>query len=302
MNVSAGKIQLTNFDDLFQTHHPSEADAEQVQELPLSDLYSFKKHPFKVKDDEKMRETVESIKQYGVLVPGIVRPRPEGGYEIIAGHRRKRGSELAGKTTMPVIVRKLDDDAATIIMVDSNIQRENILPSEKAWAYKMKLEALKHQGERTDLTSARAVPKLSARDQVAQDAGEKSGMAVTRYISLTKLISGLLDLVDEGKISVNAAADYLSGLTQKEQDNLLTVMKENGIPTVGILSKLPQYSKEGKLTKAVIYNLLSEGQPVPQKVTIKADKIKQYFPPTYTARQIEEVIFSLLDNWIAHHV
>ena len=187
MKRSAGKIQLTGFDDLFHTKDEAEASGERVQEIPLSELFSFKDHPFHVRDDEAMQQTADSIAKYGVLVPGIVRPRQEGGYEIVAGHRRKRGSELAGKSTMPVIVRDLDDDEATIIMVDSNLQRERILPSEKAFAYKMKLEALKHQGKRWDITSAPAVQKLTARDKIAQDAGEKSGMAVARYISLTKL-------------------------------------------------------------------------------------------------------------------
>ena len=182
MKSSAAKIQMTGFQDLFQVGGEAEASGERVQEISLAELFPFKDHPFQVRDDDAMRETAESIAKYGVLVPGIVRPRLEGGYEIVAGHRRKRGSELAGRETMPVLVRALDDDEATIIMVDSNLQREKILPSEKAFAYKMKLEALKHQGQRLDLTSAPAVPKLTAREKIAQDAGEKSGMAVTRYI------------------------------------------------------------------------------------------------------------------------
>ncbi len=185
MKSSAGKIQLAGFSDLFQTSDEAAANGERVQEISLADLFPFKNHPFQVRDDEAMQKTVESIARSGVLSPGIVRPRPKGGYEIIAGHRRKRGSELAGRDTMPVIVRDLDDDEATIIMVDSNLQREKLLPSEKAFAYKMKLEAMKHQGKRRDLTSAPAVPKLTAREKIAQDAGEKSGMTVTRYISLT---------------------------------------------------------------------------------------------------------------------
>ena len=190
MRSSANKIQLAGFADLFQSGGEAEANGEQVQEISLAELFPFKDHPFRVRDDEAMQETADSIAKYGVLVPGIVRPRSEGGYEIIAGHRRKRGSELAGKETMPVLVRELDDDEATIIMVDSNLQREKILPSEKAFAYRMKLEAIKHQGQRSDLTLVRGVPKLPAREQIAKDAGEKSGVAVTRYIWLTKLISG----------------------------------------------------------------------------------------------------------------
>ena len=185
------KIQLAGFDDLFQTGGKAEANGEQVQEVPLAELFPFKDHPFQVRDDEAMQKTMESIARSGVLSPGIVRPRKEGGYEIIAGHRRKRGSELAGKTTMPVLIRTLDDDEATIIMVDSNLQREKILPSEKAFAYKMKMEALKHQGKRQDLTCERGVHKLKSRDRIAQEAGESCGLNVTRYIALTKLIPPL---------------------------------------------------------------------------------------------------------------
>ena len=195
MKSSASKIQLAGFDDLFQTGGKAEANGEQVQEVPLAELFPFKDHPFQVRDDEAMQKTMESIARSGVLSPGIVRPRKEGGYEIIAGHRRKRGSELAGKTTMPVLIRTLDDDEATIIMVDSNLQREKILPSEKAFAYKMKMEALKHQGKRQDLTCERGVHKLKSRDRIAQEAGESCGLNVTRYIALTKLIPPLLALL-----------------------------------------------------------------------------------------------------------
>lgn len=237
MKSSASKIQMAGFDSLFQSGNPS--GAEQVQEIPSSELHPFKNHPFQVRDDEAMQETAESIAQYGVLVPGIARPRPEGGYELIAGHRRKHGSELAGKTTMPVLIRELDDDEAAIILVDSNLQREKLLPSEKAWAYKMKLEAIKHQGERRDLTLARGVPKLNAREQIAQDAGEKSGMAVTRYISLTKLIPPLLALVDGGKFSVSAAADYLSDMPETEQHAFLNAMEQLDIsPSKNQLAKI----------------------------------------------------------------
>ena len=205
MKSSASKIQLTGYDALFQINEPAKANGDLVQEVPLSELFPFKNHPFQVRDDESMQKTVESIARSGVLSPGIVRPRPEGGYEIIAGHRRKRGSELAGKTAMPVLIRTLDDDEATIIMVDSNLQREKILPSEKAFAYKMKLEALKHQGKRRDLTSEPAVPKLTAREKIAQDAGENCGLTVTRYIALTRLIPPLLALVDEDKLAISTA-------------------------------------------------------------------------------------------------
>ena len=217
MKSSASKIQLTGYDALFQTSRPAEANGNLVQEVPLSELFPFKNHPFQVRDDEAMQKTVESIARSGVLSPGIVRPRSEGGYEIIAGHRRKRGSELAGKTTMPVLIRMLDDDEATIIMVDSNLQREKIQPSEKAFAYNMKLEALKHQGKRRDLTSEPAVPKLTAREKIAQDAGENCGLTVTRYIALTRPIPPLLALVDEDKLAVSTAADYISDLAKQEQ-------------------------------------------------------------------------------------
>ena len=292
MRSSAGKIELTGFDDLFQT------GGETVQEVPLSELFPFKEHPFHVRDDEAMQKTVDSIARSGVLSPGIVRPRPEGGYEIIAGHRRKRGSELAGKATMPVLVRDLDDDEATIIMVDSNLQREKILPSEKAFAYKMKVDALKHQGARNDRTSARGVPKLQARDQVALDAGEKSHMAVTRYISLTKLIPSLLTMVDEEKLSVSTAADYISVLTEDEQIDLASVMDKLGvIPVKGQLAKIKEQSKAGTLTITVIEAILSEGRPATVQVVLKQARLSQFFPQTYTAQQMEEVIVSLLEAW-----
>ena len=298
MKSSAGKIQLSSFDDLFHTKDEAEANGERVQEVPLSELFPFKDHPFHVRDDEAMQQTADSIAKYGVLVPGIVRPRQEGGYEIVAGHRRKRGSELAGMETMPVLVRALDDDEATIIMVDSNLQREKILPSEKAFAYKMKVAALKHQGARYDRTSARGVPKLQAREQVALDAGEKSRMTVTRYISLTKLIAPLLTLVDEDKLSVSAAADYISALTEQDQTDLASVMdKLNVIPTKGQLVKIKEHSKTGTLNGTVIEALLSSERPAAVQVILKQSRLRQYFPQSYTAQQMEEVIVSLLETW-----
>jgi len=298
MKSSAAKIQLTGFDDLFQGSGEAEVKGERVQEIPLADLFPFKNHPFQVRDDEAMRKTVESIARSGVLSPGIVRPRPEGGYEIIAGHRRKRGSELAGRDTMPVIVRDLDDDEATIIMVDSNLQRERILPSEKAFAYKMKLEAMKHQGKRRDLTCERGVHKLKSRDQIAQDAGEKSGMTVARYIALTKLIPTLLVMVDEDKLAVSTAADYLSDLPENEQADLVTVMDKLGvIPVKGQLVKIKEHSKAGTLTIPVIEAILSEGRPAVVQVVLKQARLQQYFPQDYTAQQMEEVIVSLLETW-----
>ena len=298
MKGSASKIQLAGFDDLFQTGGKAEANGEQVQEVPLAELFPFKDHPFQVRDDEAMQKTVESIARSGVLSPGIVRPRKEGGYEIIAGHRRKRGSELAGKTTMPVLIRTLDDDEATIIMVDSNLQREKILPSEKAFAYKMKLEALKHQGKRRDLTSEPAVPKLTAREKIAQDAGENCGLTVTRYIALTRLIPPLLALVDEDKLAVSTAADYISDLAKQEQTNLVSVMdKLNVIPGRGQLAKIKQHSKDDTLTATVIEGLLSAEHPTAVQVVLKQARLHQYFPPSYTSQQMEEVIVSLLEAW-----
>ena len=302
MKSSASKIQLAGFDDLFQTSSEAEANGEQVREVPLTELFPFKDHPFQVRDDEAMQKTVASIARSGVLSPGIVRPRPGGGYEIIAGHRRKRGSELAGRETMPVLIRSLDDDEATIIMVDSNLQREKILPSEKAFAYKMKLEALKHQGQRRDLTSAPAVQKLTSRDKIAQDAGEKSGMAVARYIALTKLIPPLLVLVDEDKLAVSTAADYLSDLSEKEQADLVSVMdKLNVIPGRGQLTKIKQHSKDSTLTITVIEALLKAEHPATVQVVLKQTRLHQYFPQSYTAQQMEEVIVSLLETWSVQH-
>lgn len=296
MKSSAGKIELTGFDDLFQT------GGETVLDIPLSELFPFKNHPFRVQDDEMMRKTVESIARSGVLHPGIVRPRPEGGYEIIAGHRRKRGSELAGRTTMPVFIRELDDDEATIIMVDSNLQREKILPSEKAFAYKMKMEALKHQGQRRDLTSEPAVPKLTAREKIAQDAGESCGLTVTRYIALTKLIPPLLTLVDEDKLSFSTAADYIAILTEQEQTILVSVMDKLGvIPTRNQLVKLKEQRKTETLTIAVIEAILSKGCSATVQVVLKQTRLRQYFPQDYTTQQMEEVIVSLLETWSVQH-
>ena len=274
MKSSAGKIQVTSFQDLFQTGSGAEPDDRTLREIPLSELFPFKNHPFQVRDDEAMQKTVESIARSGVLSPGIVRPRPEGGYEIIAGHRRKRGSELAGKDTMLVFVRELDDDEATIIMVDSNLQREKILPSEKAFAYKMKMEALKHQGKRQDLTSEPAVPKLTAREKIAQDAGEGCGLTVTRYIALTKLIPPLLTLVDEDKLSFSTAADYIAILTEQEQTILASVMDKLGvIPTRSQLVKLKEKRKTEMLTIAVIEAILSEGCPATVQVVLKQTRL-----------------------------
>lgn len=276
----------------------ADTGGEKVIEIPLAELHPFKNHPFKVKDDDAMMETADSIRQYGVLVPAIARPSPEGGYEIIAGHRRHRASELAEKETMPVIVRSLDDDAATIIMVDSNLQREGLLPSERAYAYKMKLEAIKHQGARTDLTSVQVEPKLSARDRVAKDAGERSGVQVTRYIHLTELIPPLLDMVDEKKIAFNPAYE-LSFLTKEEQAQLVETMDyEQATPSLSQAQRMKKLSQIGKLTEDEILKIMSEEKKGDlDKVTFTSDTLRKYFPRSYTPKKMEETIIKLLEQW-----
>lgn len=276
----------------------ADTGGEKVIEIPLAELHPFKNHPFKVKDDDAMMETADSIRQYGVLVPVIARPSPEGGYEIIAGHRRHRASELAEKETMPVIVRSLDDDAATIIMVDSNLQREGLLPSERAYAYKMKLEAIKHQGARTDLTSVQVEPKLSARDRVAKDAGERSGVQVTRYIHLTELIPPLLDMVDEKKIAFNPAYE-LSFLTKEEQAQLVETMDyEQATPSLSQAQRMKKMSQIGKLTEDEILKIMSEEKKGDlDKVTFTSDTLRKYFPRSYTPKKMEETIIKLLEQW-----
>lgn len=296
MRSSAAKIQMTSFDELFQTGDVEDSGTEKVQEILLSELYPFKNHPFKVLDDEAMQDTVESIKAHGVLVPGIARSRPEGGYELISGHRRKHGSELAGKSTMPVLVRDLDDDESTIIMVDSNIQRENLLPSEKAWAYKMKLDAIRRKAGRIANNSRQVVGNLESADIVGKDAGE-SGRQVQRYIRLTELLPELLQIVDDKKLPFSPAVE-LSYLTQIEQEILLNFMTQFTIvPSLEQSKRLKTYSQDGKLDKNVMDAILTEERPKTIQVTLKNDKLKQYFPKTYTPAQIEEVIFSLLETW-----
>lgn len=271
---------------------------KKIQEIPLSELHPFKDHPFKVKDDDAMIETADSIKKYGVLVPAIARPLPDGGYELVAGHRRRRASELAGKETMPVIVRDLDDDAATIIMVDSNLQRENLLPSERAFAYKMKLEAIKHQGARTDLTSVQVEQKLSARDQVAKEAGERSGIQVMRYVRLTELIPELLDMVDEKKIAFNPAYE-LSFLKPDEQQMLVETMDyEQATPSLSQAQRMKKFSQEGKLSEDVMLAIMSEEKKGDlDKVTLSSDTLRKYFPKSYTPAKMQETIIKLLEQW-----
>lgn len=294
MKSSAKNIQMTKFDDLFSAGNPAEAGGSgNVQEIPLTELFPFKDHPFKVLDDETMQDTVESIKIHGVLVPGIARPRAEGGYELIAGHRRRHASELAGKTTMPVIVRELDDDEAVLFMVDSNIQRENLFPSEKAWAYKMKLDALKHQGVKD--TSRQLGEKYSV-DALSENSND-SARNIHRFIRLTQLLPELLQMVDDKKLSFNPAVE-LSYLTQEQQGELMGIMGElQAMPSLEQAKRLKKYSQEGKLDRNVMDAILTEERPAPVQVTLKNDRLKQYFPQTYTAKQMEEVILSLLETW-----
>ena len=270
---------------------------ENIKQVRLSQLFPYKQHPFKVNDDAKMQETVESIKQYGVLSPAIARPLPEGGYELVSGHRRKRACELAGLETMPVIVRELDDDAAAILVVDSNLQREGLLPSERAFAYKLKLEALRHQGERTDLTSRQLVGKLEAADIIGEDTGE-SGRQVQRYIRLTELISPLLDMVDERKIAFNPAYE-LSFLTKDEQRLLLDAMdSEQATPSLSQAQRLKQFSQRGELTAEVMRAIMSEEKkPEIDRITITGDTLRKFFPRSYTPKQMEETIIKLLEQW-----
>ena len=294
-------MQLASLDDLFSTQASrDEAQREKVQEIPLEELHPFAHHPFKVLDDDRMKDTADSIREYGVLVPAIARPRPDGGYELIAGHRRKRGCELAGLKTMPVIVRELDDDAATIIMVDSNIQRENILPSERAFAYQMKLEALKHQGLRNDLTSGQLGPKLNSKRSNATLA-EQSGDSikqVQRFIRLTNLIPALLDMVDNKKIAFNPAVE-LSYLTQDEQAKLVDTMEsEQATPSLSQAQRLKKFSQEGKLTEESMLAIMSEEKkPEIGKVTLGTDTLRKYFPTNWTPKQMEDQILKLLNNW-----
>ena len=298
MKSSARNIELKSVDDLFATEE-SRADAqrEKVQEIPLGELHPFKNHPFKVKDDAAMQDTVDSVREYGVLVPAIARPDPDGGYELIAGHRRHHASELAGKETMPVIVRDLDDDAATIIMVDSNLQREELLPSERAFAYKMKLEALKHQGARTDLTSVQLGQKLSSRDQVAKAAGE-SAIQIQRFIRLTELIPELLDMVDEHKIALNPAVE-LSHLKKEEQTLLLEAMdSEQATPSLSQAQRLKKFSQQKMLSLDVMRAVMSEEKKNDlDRVTLKNETLRKYFPKSYTPKQMEDTIIKLLEGW-----
>ena len=298
MKSSAKNIVLKSVDDIFQTEeNRADAQRERVQEIPLDQLKPFKSHPFKVRDDQRMLDTVDSIREYGVLVPAIARPDPEGGYELISGHRRKRGCEMAGLQTMPVIIRNLDDDAAVLVMVDSNIQREELLPSERAFAYKMKLEALKHQGARSDLTSSQLGTKLRADELLAQQAGESRNQ-VQRFIRLTELISELLDMVDERKLAFNPAVE-VSYLKRDEQRMLLEAMDaEQTTPSLSQAQRLKKFSQEGRLTEEAMSAIMSEEKKSDMdKVTLRSDTLRKYFPKSYTPKQMEQTIIKLLDVW-----
>ena len=298
MKSSARNIELKSVDDLFATEE-SRADAqrEKVQEIPLGELHPFRNHPFKVKNDAAMQDTVDSVREYGVLVPAIARPDPSGGYELIAGHRRHHASELAGKETMPVIIRDLDDDAATIIMVDSNLQREELLPSERAFAYKMKLEAIRHQGKRQELTSSQVGMKLQALDIVGQQAGDSRNQ-VHRFIRLTELIPELLDMVDERKIAFNPAVE-LSYLKKEEQTLLLEAMdSEQATPSLSQAQRLKKFSQQKMLSLDVMRAAMSEEKKNDlDRVTLKNETLRKYFPKSYTPKQMEDTIIKLLEGW-----
>ena len=299
MPIDSGNLALKGLDDLFSTEeNRQEEQREQVQQIPIDELHSFTNHPFKVLDDEAMTRTVESIAQYGVLAPLIARPRPDGdGYEIISGHRRQYAAKLAGLETLPVIVRNMDDNAAVLLMVDSNLQRENILPSERAFAYKMKLEALKNQGARSDLTSPQVAAKFRSDDAVAKDQGI-SGDTVRRYIRLTNLIPEMLDLVDQKKISFNPAVE-LSYLDENQQRDFLEAMDgTQNAPSVSQAQQLKKMAQCGEFTYEKAFDILGQEKKSEQDtVTIKNDILRKYFPRSYTPRQMEEKIIQLLDAW-----
>ena len=290
-------VSLKGADDIFSTEESrQEEQREQVQQIPIGELFPFKNHPFKVLDDESMQRTVESVEQYGVLSPLIARPRPEGGYEIISGHRRQHAAQLAGLDALPVIVRQMDDDAAVLLMVDSNLQRENILPSERAFAYKMKLEALKNQGARSDLTSVQVAPKLST-----EKIGEEVGMSkdnVKRYIRLTNLVPELLDMVDEKKIAFNPAVE-LSYLDESQQRDFLEAMNDTqNAPSLSQAQRLKKLAQEGHFSYDVAFAVMGEEKKDElDKVVIKNDTLRKYFPRSYTPKQMEDTIIKLLEQW-----
>ena len=292
-------VSLKGADDIFSTEESrQEQQREQVQQIPIGELFPFKNRPFKVLDDESMQRTVESVEQYGVLSPLIARPRPEGGYEIISGHRRQHAAQLAGLDALPVIVRQMDDDAAVLLMVDSNLQRENILPSERAFAYKMKLEAIKNQGARSDLTSGQIVQKSKLSiERVAEDAGE-GYKTVQRFIRLTNLIPELLDMVDEKKIAFNPAVE-LSYLDESQQRDFLEAMNDTqNAPSLSQAQRLKKLAQEGHFSYDVAFAVMGEEKKDElDKVVIKNDTLRKYFPRSYTPKQMEDTIIKLLDQW-----
>ena len=292
---------LTSVDSLFTTQEERDtATQPRVREIPIDQIDDFPNHPFKVRMDDNMIEMAESVKQHGILVPAIVRPKENGHHEMVAGHRRKLACTLIAKLQLPCIVRELTDEEATIIMVDSNLQREQLLPSEKAFAYKMKLDAMKRQGQRTDLTSAQVGQKLGGRFSVellAEQVNE-SRMQIQRYVRLNKLIPPLLDAVDAGTLKFVPAADFLSHLSEKEQTYLLLVMERDEVsPSLGQAQRLKQLSGEGKLENNIIDLIMREEKPLERKVTLRNDRLQKYFPPSYTPKQMEEVIVKLLEGW-----
>ena len=298
MPRKGANISLSSYDDIFETDTSrDEAKQERVQEIPLSELHPFEGHPFKVVDDEEMQKTVESVRDFGVLTPAIARPDPDGGYEIISGHRRHRASELAGKETMPVIVREMDDDAAIILMVDANLQRETILPSERAFAYKMKMDALKHQGARNDLTSAQVGQKSWAVNQVAEESGD-SRVQVQRYVRLTELTPELLDMVDSGQIKFNPAVE-LSYLAKEEQKDFLEAMDyAQAAPSLSQAQRIKKLAQEGNCTLDAMCEIMNEmKKDEMDKVTLKTSVLRKYFPKSYTNKQMEDKIIQLLEQW-----
>ena len=291
-------VSLKGADDIFSTEESrQEQQREQVQQIPIGELFPFKNHPFKVLDDESMQRTVESVEQYGVLSPLIARPRPEGGYEIISGHRRQHAAQLAGLDALPVIVRQMDDDAAVLLMVDSNLQRENILPSERAFAYKMKLEALKNQGARSDLTSSQIGTKFRADEKVAQDSGESRNQ-IQRFIRLTNLVPELLDMVDEKKISFNPAVE-LSYLDESQQRAFLEAMNDTqNAPSLSQAQHLKKLAHQGEFSYEKAFDVMGqEKKSEKDTVTIKNETLRKYFPRSYTPKQMEDTIIKLLDQW-----
>lgn len=291
-------VTLKGYDDLFSSEESREEEKrEKVQEIPLSELYPFKDHPFRVVEDEAMLRTVESVAQYGVIVPVIARPREDGGYELISGHRRKHAAELAGLTTLPVIVRDLDDNSATVLMVDSNLQREHILPSERAWAYRMKLEALSHQGRRMDLTSSQLGTKLRSDQLMAEETGTSRNQ-IQRYIRLTYLLPDIVDLVDNGKLAFNTAVE-LSYLNDRQQFDLLDAMAESqNLPSLSQAQRMKQLSREDACTPEALMEIMAEEKKPPEdRVTLKGDTLRKFFPKNYSPQQMEQIILKLLKQW-----